>query len=198
MGKYEKIVGIDVSKETLSVSLYDGKSHRSYETKNTIESFRHDFLEKEKGTDFSKVLFVMENTGVYHLKLATYLGRDCGFIVSVANPLVIKKFSEMNLRRVKTDKADAQLIAEYGWINGEDWIFTLRDIEYYQIDTKLKAVEDFHKQINILSNQIEGLEQLPYNEEIIKTYKKIIELLKEEIKKIEKTLDKILKDKYSK
>lgn len=198
MSKYEKVVGIDVSKERLSVSLYDGKSHRSYETKNTIESFRNDFLEKEKGTDFSKVLFMMENTGVYHLKLATYLSKDCGYIVSVANPLVIKKYSEMNLRRVKTDKADAQLIAEYGWSNGEDWIFTLRDIEYYKIDTKLKAVEDFHRQINILSNQIEGLEQLPYNEEIIKSYNKIIKMLKQEIKKIEKALADILKEKYSK
>ncbi len=197
MSNYEKVVGIDVSKETLSISLYDGKSHTSYETRNTITSFFDDFVKKEKELDFSKVLFMMENTGVYHLKLATYLSEKYGYRVSVANPLVIKRYSQMNLKRAKTDKADARLIAEYGYINGDDWLFSPRDKDYYEIDMKLKAVEDFHKQINMLSNQIEAIEHLPFKDKsILKSYKKLIENFRKEIKKIEKELDVLLRDKY--
>ncbi|WP_244403734.1 IS110 family transposase [Flexistipes sinusarabici] len=197
MKSYEKVVGIDVSKETLSISLYDGKSHISYETRNTVKSFFNDFVKKEKGIDFSKVLFMLENTGVYHLRLATHLSKECGYIVSVANPLVIKRYSQMNLKRVKTDKADARLIAEYGYINGDDWLFSPRDIDYYKIDMKLKAVEDFHKQINMLSNQIEAIEYLPFKDNsTLNAYKKLIENFKKEIKKIEKELDILLREKY--
>ena len=56
---------------------------------------------------------IMEATGPYYLKLA-YALHQHGFCVSVVNPLVIKRFSQMRLVRAKTDKADAQLIAAYG------------------------------------------------------------------------------------
>lgn len=56
---------------------------------------------------------VMEVTGPYYLKLACYL-HDHKFKVSVVNPLVIKRFSQMRLVRTKTDKADARMIASYG------------------------------------------------------------------------------------
>jgi len=58
----------------------------------------------------------MEATGVYHLHLALYLS-ERSIAVSVVNPLVIRRFSQMQLRRAKTDKADAQQIALYGWTN---------------------------------------------------------------------------------
>src|ERR671932_1927390 len=58
------------------------------------------------------VLCVMEATGPYYLKLACYL-QEHQIAVSVVNPLVIKRFSQMRLLRAKTDKADAKLIARY-------------------------------------------------------------------------------------
>lgn len=56
---------------------------------------------------------VMEDSGVYYLKLATFLS-DKGIAVSVINPLIIRRFSQMRMSRAKTDKKDAMLIAEYG------------------------------------------------------------------------------------
>jgi len=55
----------------------------------------------------------MEATGPYYIKLANFLYSK-GFKVSVVNPLVIRRYSQMLLKRTKTDKADAQLIAIYG------------------------------------------------------------------------------------
>ena len=57
-------------------------------------------------------LFVMEVTGIYHLNLAKYLHLK-NIAVAVVNPLRIKRFSQMHLRRNKTDKADARMISLY-------------------------------------------------------------------------------------
>ncbi len=56
---------------------------------------------------------IMEATGVYHLRLAMHL-HEGGIAVSVVNPLVIKRFSQMRLLRAKTDRSDARMIAAYG------------------------------------------------------------------------------------
>ena len=57
--------------------------------------------------------YVMEATGIYHARLALKL-YESGRCVSVVNPLVIKRFAQMQLSRVKSDKADADLIRRDG------------------------------------------------------------------------------------
>jgi len=54
----------------------------------------------------------MEATGGYEAKLAEYL-YDNNFKISVINPARIKGFSVSKLSRVKTDKADSELIAYF-------------------------------------------------------------------------------------
>ena len=111
MEKKCQYIGIDISKETFDVSFYDGVSHRHKQYANNATgfvSFRSDLSPESR--------CVMEATGVYHLHLAMYL-YERKFAVSVVNPLVIRRFTQMQLRRAKTDKADAQQIALYGWTN---------------------------------------------------------------------------------
>jgi len=45
----------------------------------------------------------MEASGPYYLSLANFM-YDKGFKVYVVNPLKIKRFSQMNFNRAKTDK----------------------------------------------------------------------------------------------
>lgn len=61
----------------------------------------------------SQTWCIMEATGVYSLQLAIAL-YEKGIRVSVVNPLQIKRFAQAKLKRTKTDKVDAALIAEYG------------------------------------------------------------------------------------
>lgn len=56
---------------------------------------------------------VMEASGPYYLNLASWLYEQ-GVTVSVVNPLVIRRYSQMKLTRTKTDAKDAGLIASYG------------------------------------------------------------------------------------
>lgn len=100
-------IGIDVSKETLDACWEE-------EGRQVHEQFAY----TEKGIEqfFSRFSVpchaVMEATGVYHSRLAVAL-YERGFQVSVENPLKVKRFGQMKLSRVKSDKADARLILQY-------------------------------------------------------------------------------------
>ena len=102
-----KFIGIDISKQTFDVSfLENGKWHHQVLENKTIG-----FKKLAKILN-PEVWVVMEASGSYYLPLAEYLA-GIGIKVSVVNPLVIKRFSQTNLYRAKTDKKDAQTIAEY-------------------------------------------------------------------------------------
>ncbi len=103
------VIGIDISKRTFDVSFYDGLSHRHVTYSNDDAGYIS-FAKDIEGTSHC----VMEATGVYHLGLAVYL-HEHSIAVSVVNPLVIRRFCQMQLSRAKTDKADAMQIALYGW-----------------------------------------------------------------------------------
>ena len=50
-----------------------------------------------------------ESTNIYYLGIAQYLYSH-QIKISVVNPIAIKAYAKMQLRRVKTDKQDAKLI----------------------------------------------------------------------------------------
>ena len=102
------IVGVDVSKSSFDVSyrVDDQVVHRCYSYDDAgIEQLLLDTQHHS--------LYVMEATGSYHTRLAVHF-HDAGHQVGVVNPLVVKRFGQMHLSRVKSDKADAQLIRQYG------------------------------------------------------------------------------------
>jgi transposase len=108
MNKDTEIYGVDISKDVFDV--YSTKSgHNQF--KNNAKGFRSlvKFLKKDS-------LVVMEATGYYHYRLAQYLYKQ-GVLVSVVNPLSVKRFIQMKLAKVKTDKSDDKAICEYGQMN---------------------------------------------------------------------------------
>jgi transposase len=105
------VVGVDVSKATFDVYFQDtaGKKHHK-KLLNEQPGFQTllSSLPKEK-----KIKVVMEASGPYYYQLACFL-YEKGLEVAVMNPLVIKRFCQMQLQRTKTDKADAKAIFQYG------------------------------------------------------------------------------------
>lgn len=105
------VVGVDISKATFDAYFLDaaGKKHQ-LKLENGQQGFQSllSSLPKEK-----KVKIVMEASGPYYYQLASFL-YEKGIEVAVMNPLVIKRFCQMQLKRTKTDKADAQAIFQYG------------------------------------------------------------------------------------
>jgi transposase len=54
----------------------------------------------------------MEATGYYHYQLAYHI-LESGIKVSVENALSVKRFIQMKLSKIKTDKSDSKVICEY-------------------------------------------------------------------------------------
>jgi len=139
---------------------------------------------------------VMEASGPYYLQLACFL-QDQGVAVSVINPLVIRRFSQMRMSRAKTDKKDAKMIAEYGkteqpvlWQKPEQHVITLQ-----QTEALLARLQTEH---TALSNQLESFDSSGM---LIKQLRKAIsaELLHKDhlIKKLTSQMEQIAKKHYS-
>jgi len=105
-------LGIDVATAKLDCTLRlpNGK-YRSKVVENNPKGFEAliDWLTKHEAT-IAHVC--MEATGVYWEAVAEYLATQ-GMTISVVNPVQIKAFGASHLVRTKTDRVDAQLIANF-------------------------------------------------------------------------------------
>lgn len=102
------IVGIDVSKTSFDTA-WEAEGKVCHQQLAYTEEGMATLLDQTS----EDAHYVMEATGIYHARLALKL-YESGRCVSVVNPLVIKRFAQMQLSRVKSDKADAELIRRYG------------------------------------------------------------------------------------
>lgn len=108
------IVGIDIAKHSFDIATVqaNGKYRTKAKLANSAAGFR---LLQEWLLQYCEpgVWVVMEATGSYHEGLAEYL-HGLGHRVCVMNPAQVAHYARSQLQRVKTDKVDAKLIAEYG------------------------------------------------------------------------------------
>lgn len=108
-----QFVGVDTAKKSFDIatSLENGKFRTKAKLANENTGFQEfqAWLEKHVEPD---AWIVMEATGSYHEALAEYV-YALGYRVCIVNPAVIHNFGKESLRRIKTDKADAKLIASY-------------------------------------------------------------------------------------
>ncbi|MBQ9024704.1 MAG: IS110 family transposase [Bacilli bacterium] len=129
-------VGIDISmgKSTIAIISTDGEViSEPFEIEHTKSGFNL-VLEKIKDIPKDNVKFVMESTGNYCKSLLKII-IDNGYFVTVENPLTIKKYCDINIRKVKTDKKDALKIACYG---SERWHKLIRYTPSDEIYSELR------------------------------------------------------------
>jgi transposase len=106
------VLGIDISKAKVDVALLDTErtllSATFANTKAGFLQLTHWLGRQHK----QPVHACLEATGRYGQALAEYL-YGCGHLVSVVNPSRIHAYGRSKLRRSKTDKSDAKLIADF-------------------------------------------------------------------------------------
>lgn len=105
-------LGIDVAKAKLDCALRlpEGKyKHKVFENKQSGFDALIEWLDKQGAAN---VHACMEATSMYWETVAEFLANK-KMTVSVVNPAQIKAFGASRLVRTKTDKVDAQLIAEF-------------------------------------------------------------------------------------
>jgi len=146
MNKDIKYFGIDISHLVFDVTDSEGNY---YKFKNNGLGFKK----------FTKLLSndshcVMEATGYYHYQLAYHL-LESGIKVSVENPLSVKRFIQMKLSKIKTDKSDSKLICEYAQkVDLKLWQGNSKvELECLQIT---RALAIYKKQMTMLKNKLHG------------------------------------------
>ena len=146
MNKDINYFGLDISHLVFDVTDSDGNY---YQFKNNGSGFKK----------FVKLLnfdshCVMEATGYYHYQLAYYLLEN-GIKVSLENPLSVKRFIQMRLSKIKTDKSDSKLICEYAQqVDLKLWKGNSKnEIECLQITRTLSV---YTKQSTMLKNKLHG------------------------------------------
>ena len=108
------VVGIDIAKHTFDIATLqaNGKHRTKAKLSNDPKGFDVLLQWLDKHAE-PQAWILMEATGIYHEALAEWLYEQ-GYRVSVLNPAQIAFYARSQLQRVKTDKVDAKLIADYG------------------------------------------------------------------------------------
>jgi len=187
MSKDTNYFGIDISKDTFDVM---SQNTKHYQFSNNSKGFKKFFKLLDNNSHC-----VMESTGYYHLQLAYFLLEN-SVAVSVENPLSIKRFIQMRLSKIKTDKSDAKMICLYAQsVDLKLWGGnTKNQIECLQITRTLRV---YTKQNTALKNKIHGEEVLGNPSKIVvRSLKRSLKNIKKEIEILETKLLTLVKKDY--
>jgi transposase len=188
-------IGFDVSKETVDVALFDGSTMEHFQVSNSVSGFTV-ILKRCSSYKQDEQIITMEATGVYHQCAAEYF-QTKGYMVSVVNPLVIKGYSQMIMMRAKTDKADAKIIAEYGF-TGKAYLYKPKSEKSLKIQGFLKAINDLQQMRIQNRNRLEALSHHARPmAEVQNIYKELNNTIDSQIKQIEKEILVLVNQEYS-
>jgi len=184
MNKGIKYFGLDISHLVFDVTDSDGNY---YQFKNNEFGFKK----------FTKLLnteshCVMEATGYYHYQLAYHL-LESGIKVSVENPLAVKRFIQMKLSKIKTDKSDSKLICEYAeQVELKLWQGNSKtEIECLQI---VRALSVYTKQSTMLKNKLHGEAVLGNpSKAVVSSLNRSLKQVKKELETLESKLLTLVK-----
>lgn len=184
MNKGIKYFGIDISKSVFDVTDSEGNH---YEFSNHYKGFK--CFRKLLGP---KSHCVMEATGYYHYLLAYYLQEE-GIKVSVENPLSVKRFIQMKLSKVKTDKSDSKQICEYAkQVVLSQWSGSSKTQQTCLQITRALAL--YTKQSTMLKNKIHGEQTLGHpSKAVTASLKRSLKHLTNEKERLEKELETLVK-----
>lgn len=185
MHKYTEIYGVDISKDVFDVQNSKGDY---FQLSNDEKGFKNFVKKLSKGE-----LVVMEATGYYHYCLAQYLYQQ-GYMVSVVNPLSVKRFIQMKLSKIKTDKSDAKAICDYAILN-EVPLYTAKDESQAECLQLIRLIAIYIKQSTALKNKIHGEKTLGIPSKVVyHSLNRSLKSLVKEIKVLEERLTELVKD----
>jgi transposase len=187
MSKSTIIYGIDISKDKFDV----------YSSVDEFKTYANDHtgykLFARQVTKDSQL--VMEATGYYHYKLAYYF-KENGYKVYVENPLSVKRYIQMRLTKIKTDKSDAKLICAYAQqFELKEWLgHSKHQQECLQVN---RLLDQYWKQSTAIKNKMHGEEVLGNpSKRVDRSLKKTLKYLQKEIAELEAYLTELVKQEY--
>lgn len=143
-------IGIDVSKKTLDVCFL-GKNMtviKEFKINNNEEGVVKMIKETSNYNIDTRASILLESTSSYHLLPALLLQKN-NYTVKVFNPIISGKYAKKSIRKCKTDKIDAKIIAEIGILENIPEFKTSADSVL--LKRKINTLQTLIKQKQILS-----------------------------------------------
>ena len=195
-------IGFDIAKSSIAVHI---PIHSlDLEIENNLKSLKALYakLKKLYKKEIDKVVWVFESTGSYSSLIYRFCA-DKGIKIFMPNPKQARGFAKAIAQRNKSDKIDAQVLAQSIIIAKQD------DIKVPSINPLVEAFKELigyyrllSKQVSQLMNHKESLVAKGANKTIIKSIDKQIKMLKLQQQSLIDTMlqtvkeDKLLSDKF--
>lgn len=178
----QPVLGIDIAKDTFDAALIVAGKTWNEHVENSPAGFKRlsQWVGKYSG---EKVHACMEATGQYGDALANYLYQQ-GWQVSVVNPARIKAYAASRLRRNKTDKADAQLIAEY-CLRENPALWSPPPASFKDLQALVRRLEDLQANYQQETNRLKSGGTTPV---VIENLKDHLRYLEEQIVQIKQAI----------
>lgn len=182
----QNILGIDVSKDTLDLVLITSKGSFHKVINNQPQGYQS-LAKWLKSQQAGQVHACLEATGQYGEAVAEFLFEG-GHLVSVVNPARIKRYGESKLHRNKTDKADADLIAEFCQKEKPAlWQPLTSEVKHLRALVRRLTVQKAN-----LQQEINRLKSGEKDEWVIEDLQTHIDYLRERIKATEKEINDLI------
>lgn len=180
------VMGIDVGKEKLDVCLRWADRRIFSQFENTPAGHQK-LLRWMNKQGANSVHVCMEATGQYGDAVAECLYQQ-GQIVSVVNPARIKHYGRSQLRRNKTDKADAELIADF-CASQKPTPWSPPPAEFKDLQALVRRLDDLMSARQQEANRLEsGVTTTP----VIEDLKAHLAFLDQQIKKIKESIRELI------
>jgi transposase len=164
--RFKWFLGIDVSKETFDACCISATGERLFNLSASMDRKGFGELIKQLSTlsipkEF--VLVGMESTACYHINLYSFLV-SLGYSVMVINPLLISNFVKLQLRKTKTDKKDAYVIAQFLLLNRDSLSQTILSSDISDLRDLSRQRESLVDQMSSTKSEIKRLLTITFPE----------------------------------
>jgi transposase len=164
--RFRWFLGIDVSKETFDACCLPNQGEKVFNLSASMDRKGFEELIKQLSTlsmTQESVLVGMESTACYHINLYSFLV-SLGYPVVVINPLLISNFVKLQLRKTKTDKKDASVIAQFLLLNRDSLSQTLLSSEISDLRDLSRQRESLVDQMSSTKSEIKRLLTMTFPE----------------------------------
>ena len=145
-------LGIDVSKKTLDVALLSDNSKPQHKVFANDAAGHAQLLTWLEQHSSGAVHVCLEATGTWATDVALAL-HAAGHRVSLVNPAQIHAFGRSNLKRTKTDKADALLIARFCQMH-QPPVWTPLSPQLQQLQGLIRRLEHLDEMLTMEKNRL--------------------------------------------
>jgi len=191
------ILGCDLSKDKIDIASIEKQSNivlSEKEETNNLKGFKN--IIKPYSSLLCEIHVIVEATGNYHIKFTDFL-ESKSIKFSIVNPLRIKRFAQMKMLRLKTDKADAMVIAQYGVEQAPE---AHRPLTTAQKELKALGTVRNHliKQRTMTKNLLHSHKLLSTTtKESVSAIKSTLKTFNAEIEKLDDKIESLVKDNYN-